>query len=127
LALPPAKRPTTPQSTLSPSAAAEAKAPSTSDEIVAVSPLLGQINARLASAKSSLRIDRAELLYSAKGLAGGQKATLLLANDRSRGTGAEWVKGDPRRDGRIGVTYAFGSNTSTLRTRARRTAATRAS
>jgi len=105
--------PTTPQSTLSPSAAAEAKAPSTSDEIVAVSPLLGQINARLASAKSSLRIDRAELLYSAKGLAGGQKATLLLANDRSRGTGAEWVKGDPRRDGRIGVTYAFGSNTST--------------
>jgi hypothetical protein len=104
--------PTTPQSTLAPGAAAAAKAASTTDEIVAVSPLLGQINARLASSKLNIRVDRAQLLYSTKGLAGGQKATLLLANDRSRGTGAEWVQGDPRRDGRIGVTYAIGSNTS---------------
>jgi hypothetical protein len=37
---------------------------------------------------------------------------LLLANDRDHSFGAEWVKGDPRRDGRLGVTYAFGSNTS---------------
>ncbi len=103
--------PTTPQSSLEASATASAKAPSTPDEVVAISPLLGQINARLASAKLSIRVDRAQLLYSAKGLAGGQKATLLLANDRSRGTGAEWVKGDPRREGRVGVTYAFGSNT----------------
>ena len=104
--------PTTPQSPLTPSAAAEAKAASTTDEVVAVSPVLGQINARLAASRLSIRVDRAQLLYSTKGLAGGQKATLLLANDRSRGNGLEWVKGDPRRDGRIGVTYAIGSNTS---------------
>lgn len=103
--------PTTPQSPLSPSAAARSSAPSTTDDVVAVSPILGQINARLASSKSNIRVDRAQLIYSAKGLAAGQKATLLLANDRSRGIGAEWVKGDPRRAGRIGVTYAFGSNT----------------
>ena len=104
--------PTTPQSPLTPSSAAEAKAASTPDEVVAVSPILGQINARLAASRLSIRVDRAQLLYSTKGLAGGQKATLLLANDRSRGNGVEWVKGDPRRDGRIGVTYAIGSNTS---------------
>ena len=104
--------PTTPQSPLTPSSAAEAKAASTPDEVVAVSPILGQINARLAASRLSIRVDRAQLLYSTKGLAGGQKATLLLANDRSRGNGLEWVKGDPRRDGRIGVTYAIGSNTS---------------
>jgi hypothetical protein len=104
--------PTTPQSPLVPSTAARAVAPSSSDETVAVSPLLQQLNAKLASSKSSLRIDRAQLLYSANGL-NAQKATLLLANDRSRGNGIEWVSGDPRRDGRIGVTYAFGSNTGT--------------
>src|SRR5258708_9135362 len=103
--------PTTPQSPVSPSSAAQARAASTSDEVVAVSPILQRINAQLASSKSTFRINRAQLLYSPKGLAGGAKATLLLANDRSRGIGAEWVKGDPRRDGRLGVTYAFGSNT----------------
>src|SRR3954470_1230194 len=103
--------PTTPQSALTPGEAAQAKAASGSDEVVAVSPLLQQINARLASSKSNFRINSAQLLYSTKALAGGAKATLLLANDRSRGIGAEWVRGDPRRDGRVGVTYAFGSNT----------------
>jgi hypothetical protein len=85
-------------------------APSTSDEVVAVSPILQQMNAKLAAAKSNIRIDRAQLLYSSNGI-NVQKATLLFANDRSRGIGVEWVPGDPRRDGRIGVTYAFGSNT----------------
>ena len=102
--------PTTSQSPLSPSAAARAVAPSTSDEVVAVSPILQQMNAQLAAAKSNIRIDRAQLLYSSNGIS-AQKATLLLANDRSRGIGIEWVPGDPRRSGRIGVTYAFGSNT----------------
>jgi hypothetical protein len=102
--------PTTTQSPLSPSAAARAVAPSTSDEVVAVSPILQQMNAQLAAAKSNIRVDRAELLYSSNRI-NAQTATVILANDRSRGTGTEWVKGDPRRDGRIGVTYAFGSNT----------------
>jgi hypothetical protein len=102
--------PTTPQSPLSPSAAARSVAATTSDEVVAVSPILQQLNAKLASSKSNLRIDRAQLLYSANGIT-AEKATVLLANDRSKGIGIEWVKGDPRRDGRIGVTYTFGSNT----------------
>jgi hypothetical protein len=104
--------PTTSQSPLSPTAASRSAAASpTSDEVVAVSPILQQMNAQLAAAKSSIRIDRAQLLYSANGI-NAQKATVLLANDRSRGNGIEWVSGDPRRGGRIGVTYAFGSNTS---------------
>jgi len=104
--------PTTLQSPLAPSAAASAKAaaPTSDDEVVAVSPILQQMNAQLAAAKSNIRIDRAQLLYSSNGIS-AQKATLLLANDRSRGIGIEWVPGDPRRGGRIGVTYAFGSNT----------------
>jgi hypothetical protein len=103
--------PTTSQSPLSPSAAARAVAPSTPDEAVAVSPILQQMNAQLAASGSNIRVDRAQLLYSSNGIT-AQKATLLLANDRSRGNGIEWVAGDPRRDGRIGVTYALGSNTN---------------
>ena len=102
--------PTTTQSPLSPSAAARAVAPSTSDEVVTVSPILQQINAKLAASGSGIRVDRAQLLYASNGI-NAQTATVILANDRTRGIGVEWVKGDPRRDGRIGVTYAFGSNT----------------
>lgn len=36
-----------------------------------------------------------------------QSASLIFANDRLRGIGAEWVKGDPRRAGRTGVNYAI--------------------
>jgi len=102
--------PTTSQSSLSPSAAARAVAPSGSDEVVAVSPILQQMNAQLAAAKSNIRVERAELLYSSNRI-NAQTATVILADDRTRGTGTAWVKGDPRRNGRIGVTYAFGSNT----------------
>jgi hypothetical protein len=35
----------------------------------------------------------------------GVTSTLIFANDRFRGIGAEWVKGDPRRGGNPGVTY----------------------
>jgi hypothetical protein len=101
-----------PTSSLAPNAAAGARAAaSTTDENVAYSPLLAQINARLAAARAPYRIGSAELRIAADGW-NGVTSTVLVANDRARGLGAEWVKGDPRRGGNGGVTYAFGSNTA---------------
>ena len=90
---------------------ARAAAVSTTDENVAYSPLLARINATLAQSGASYRVGAAALRIAAAGWE-GVTSTLLLANDRDRSFGSEWVKGDPRRDGRLGVTYAIGSNTS---------------
>ena len=48
---------------------------------------------------------RAEIIVDSS----DQRATsqVLIANDRARGLSYQWVDGDPRRDGRVGVTYAF--------------------
>jgi hypothetical protein len=95
-----------------PSAAADARAAtSTTDENFTYSPLLAQISARLAAGNASYRVGAAELRIAADAW-NGATSTVLVADDRARGYGAEWVKGDPRRGGRGGVTYAFGSNTS---------------
>ena len=70
-----------------------------------VSPFLAALDARLAAAGSNLRVARAEFIVDTSGeLASSQ---VLLANERSRGLSYQWVDGDPRRDGRVGVTYAF--------------------
>jgi hypothetical protein len=90
---------------------AKSAAPIT-DENVSVSPIFAQINARLAASRAKVRAVKAELLMDGKGW-NGASSTIIIANDRARGIGSEWVKGDPRRGGRVGVTYAFGSNTST--------------
>ena len=88
-------------------AAAKAAPVVTSDEAgSAVSPILAEMNERLAAASMSFRVAKAEIIY--QGAANAQSKTLILANDRSKGIGAAWVKGDPRRDGRTGVTYAIG-------------------
>ncbi len=72
-----------------------------------VSPYLAELDARLAAAGSNLRVARAEIMVDTSGdLASSQ---VLLANNRARGLFAEWVDGDPRRGGRVGVTYAFDS------------------
>jgi len=97
---------------LAPAATSDARAAtSTTDENVAYSPLLARINATLAQSGANYRVGAAQLRIAAAGWS-GVTSTLLLANDRDHSFGAEWVKGDPRRDGRLGVTYAFGSNTS---------------
>jgi hypothetical protein len=107
-----------PTSSLAPAGAADARAAetrtaaSTSDDNVEYSPLLAQINASLAASSATYRITSAELRIAGEGWTNNVTSTVLLASDRYRGIGAEWVKGDPRRDGRIGVTYAFGSNTA---------------
>jgi hypothetical protein len=80
-------------------------AASGSEEATEVSPVLAGINSQLAAAGANVRVVKAELLMKANGWS-GTTSTILLANDRARGIGMEWVPGDPRRDGRAGVTYA---------------------
>ena len=101
-----------PTESLAPAGTTDARAAaSTTDENGAYSPLLAQIDAALAQSGARYRVGAAELRIAADGWS-GVTSTILFANDRQHSFGAEWVKGDPRRDGRLGVTYAFGSNTS---------------
>lgn len=79
-----------------------------SDESVAVSPFLADLDAQLEAAGSNLRVTKAELLVDGNTWDGS--STVIIANNRSRGLSSEWVAGDPRRDGRVGVTWAFGSS-----------------
>lgn len=82
-----------------------ASSASTPDDPATVSPVLGELNTALAASGSKLRIAKAELLLD--GSKADASSLTLIANDRSRGIGSRWVPGDPRRAGRIGVTYAF--------------------
>jgi hypothetical protein len=105
--------PTTPAMAPGTASGARAAAPaSTTDENYQVSPALIRLNQTLASRGANFRVDAAELRIAAKGW-DGVTSTILIANNRSRLSTVEWVKGDPRRDGRVGVTWAFGSNTGT--------------
>lgn len=78
-------------------------------------PMLTRINRRLAARGSDLRVAKAELLYRAKG-ADPQSPTAIFTNDRTHVTAYQWVPGDPRRDGRIGVTYAVDPHLQTTLT-----------
>lgn len=80
-----------------------------SDESVAVSPFLAELDAQLEAAGSNLRVTKAELLVDGNTW-DGVSSTVIIANNRARGLSSEWVAGDPRRDGRVGVTWAFGSS-----------------
>lgn len=77
-----------------------------SDDPPVLSAELAAMDARLAAAGSKLRIAKAELIVHHEGYVGNAKTT-LIANDRARGIGVEWIAGDPRRDGRVGVTWAI--------------------
>ena len=80
-----------------------------SDESIAVSPLLADLDAQLAAAGSNIRVTKAELLVDGNTW-DGVSSTVIIANNRARGLSSEWVAGDPRRDGRVGVTWTFGSS-----------------
>jgi hypothetical protein len=89
---------------------------SSDDEVTQVGhPLLTRINAQLAAAHSNVRVEKAEIRYEAKGY-DAQSATVIIANDRTHLLGSQWVDGDPRRDGRIGVTYAVDPQLQTFLT-----------
>ena len=94
---------------MSPGSANGALSAAGSDEASEVSPVLANMNLQLAASGARVRIAKAELLMDA-GSWNGATSTLIFANDRYRGIGAEWVPGDPRRDGRVGVNYAVGSS-----------------
>jgi hypothetical protein len=81
-------------------------------ELAKASRLLARTNARLARAGSNLRVDRAEVLYGAKAYE-AQSPTLIFANNRTHTLAQLWVSGDPRREGRRGVTYAIDPNLRT--------------
>ena len=78
----------------------------TSSEVVYVSPALASINARLASDGAPRRIARAEVIWDAKSY-DAASPTLVFANNRDHKLAYSWVPGDPRRSGRVGVTYAI--------------------
>ena len=96
------QRNTSPSDIDAPTAAMKA---SGSTEAAVLSRALAQMNQKLARAGSNMRVAKAEVLYEAKHY-DAQSPTLVFANNRVRGLAYEWVPGDPRRDGRTGVTYA---------------------
>jgi hypothetical protein len=79
-------------------------------EYTSVSAVMDSMNAQLALAGANVRVMRADVIYKSDGFS-VSVGTTIFANDRYRGIGAAWVKGDPRRGGREGVTYAIGSST----------------
>lgn len=81
------------------------------DEYSSVSAFMDSLNAELAAAGADVRVLRGDVLYYQSAGFNASVGTVIFANDRYRGIGAAWVKGDPRRGGREGVTYAIGSNT----------------
>ena len=75
------------------------------DDPPVVSPFLADLDVQLAAAGSNLRVVKAEFIVDTSNWTGASQT--LIANDRARGIGSEWVAGDPRRGGRVGVLYAF--------------------
>ena len=92
-----------------------AKASSGNEVALVGHPLLTRINARLAAAGSNVRVGKAELRYEAKA-SDASSPTVIFANDRTHTLPYQWVSGDPRRDGRIGVTYAVDPELQTFLT-----------
>jgi hypothetical protein len=81
------------------------------EEAAIESPFIGELNARLSAAGANVRIEKAELmLHHSSFEAHTKKGTILIADDREKGIGSEWVRRDFRRGGAKGVRYAFGSN-----------------
>ena len=80
------------------------------EQVAAIQGAMSDVNDELQRVGAVVRVGRAELIYKASGMHAAS-ATEVYANDRDRGIGYAWVKGDPRRGGRQGVTYALGSST----------------
>ena len=96
-------------------AMAKAKTPDNGEVTVVGHPLLTRINTGLAAKRSNIRVAKAELRYEGKAF-DAKSPTLIFANDRTHLTPHQWVAGDPRRDGRIGVTYAVDPQLQTFLT-----------
>src|SRR6185436_13789907 len=84
-------------------------------DVVRVNRALAKIDARLAARGAKYRFAQAEVIYAAKGYE-AQSATVIIANDRFHQLASQWVEGDPRRDGRVGITYAIDPELQTFLT-----------
>src|SRR5918999_3759588 len=82
----------TPTPNLAPSFSSSAAASNGSAEGVSVSAVLAAMNDQLTAMGSTARVLKAELIMDGKSW-NGATSTIVLANDRLRGIGAEWVKG----------------------------------
>ena len=89
-----------------------AKAAAEDHDVVGTSAALEAMNAKLAASGSRYRVFKAELIVDPRKW-DMEKATTIFANNRVRGLAYEWVSGDPRRDGRAGVTYAVSTSLTT--------------
>ena len=96
-------------------APALAKPSSGSEQAAIVKRAMARMNVRLAAAGSKLRVGKAELRYLAKAY-DARSPTEIIANDRTHTFPTEWVPGDPRRDGRIGLTYVVDPQLQTFLT-----------
>jgi hypothetical protein len=81
-------------------------AAATSGEVVAHSAVVDEMNATLAANGSNLRVAQIDLIWDAKAY-DAASPTVVIANNRTHKLPYQWVPGDPRRDGRVGVTYAI--------------------
>ena len=73
------------------------------DEKPQVSLFLGEVNERLAAEDVSLRVHKAEFVTP---VASGQAGQVVFSKNRgNKQLGADFVPGDPRRDGRTNITY----------------------
>ena len=75
------------------------------DENVGISSVLDAINAQLEAEGADHRVLKAEFLFDGNSW-DGATSTIVFANNRFKGIGAEWVPNDLRRGGRLGLTYA---------------------
>lgn len=103
--------PTTSQ--LTPFASSASLGSSSGDEVIAVNPWIARIAAGSRRAIPNARLMGAHIRYAAVE-PHLQSPTVILADDRFRSIGAEWVPGDPRRGGHTGVTYSLAFFNSTF-------------
>lgn len=98
--------PVEPTSQLRRSSSAASLVASSDDEAKAVNPAIADIAAGFGVVPPNARLVGAHVRYAAADPY-VQSPTLILADDRFRTIGAEWVPGDPRRGGRAGVSYGL--------------------
>lgn len=82
------------------------------NEVVARSPIVDAMNARLDASGSNLRVAQIDLIWDARHY-DAASPTVLIANNRTHKLNYLWVSGDSRRDGRVGVTYAVSPHLTT--------------
>lgn len=83
-----------------------ASAVSSDAEPAAINPAIENIPLELGLPAGDFVVSSAQLLYDVEAVKGAS-ATLIIANDRVKLTGAQWVKNDPRRGGHDGLRWGY--------------------